>query len=254
MQVTDTESQLIATKSTEYIKDTFYPNSYYSSSNIQEQGTSNLDDIVIAVVVEGQDVNGTYDLDIENVESSNFANSAISMNGNIETENFDITNINFYSIDDGYLKTILTITDFVGNVGEPEITYYYKEDGTIYYVGNSIIDTDEDGHGDFRDNCPLIANTDQSDIDSDGIGDVCDEDMDGDTILNTEDNCQTTPNTDQSDIDSDGIGDVCDEDMDGDTILNTEDNCQTTSNTDQSDIDSDGIGDVCDEDMDGIQS
>ena len=251
VQVTDTESQLIATKSTEYIKDTFYPNSYYSSSNIQEQGTSNLDDIVIAVVVEGQDVNGTYDLDIENVESSNFANSAISMNGNIETENFDITNINFYSIDDGYLKTILTITDFVGNVGEPEITYYYKEDGTIYYVGNSIIDTDEDGHGDFRDNCPLIANTDQSDIDSDGIGDVCDEDMDGDTILNTEDNCHTTPNTDQSDIDSDGIGDVCDEDMDGDTILNAEDNCQTTPNTDQSDIDSDGIGDVCDEDMDG---
>ena len=94
VQVTDSENQLIATKSTEYIKDTFYPNSYYSSSNIQEQGTSNLDGIVIAVVVEGQDVDGTYDLDIENVESSSFANSVISMNGNIETENFDITNIN----------------------------------------------------------------------------------------------------------------------------------------------------------------
>ena len=213
VQVTDSENQLIATKSTEYIKDTFYPNSYYSSSNIQEQGTSNLDGIVIAVVVEGQDVDGTYDLDIENVESSSFANSVISMNGNIETENFDITNINFYSTDDGYLKTTLTITDFVGNVGEPEITYYFKEDGTIYYVGNSIIDTDEDGHGDFRDNCPLIPNTDQSDIDNDGVGDVCDEDIDGDTVLNADDNCETTANTDQSDIDNDGVGDVCDEDL-----------------------------------------
>ena len=37
--------------------------------------------------------------------------------------------------------------------------------------------------------------------------------MDGDTILNAEDNCETTANTDQSDIDNDGIGDLCDEDL-----------------------------------------
>ena len=71
------------------------------------------------------------------------------------------------------------------------------------------------------DNCPETANEDQSDIDGDGIGDVCDDDKDGDTILNADDNCPETSNQDQSDIDGDGIGDNCDDDVDGDGVLNT---------------------------------
>ena len=35
-----------------------------------------------------------------------------------------------------------------------------------------------------QDNCPNIYNYDQSDIDSDNIGDVCDSDIDGDTVSN----------------------------------------------------------------------
>ena len=41
-------------------------------------------------------------------------------------------------------------------------------------------DTDEDGIGDNGDNCVDIVNSDQSDIDFDGIGDECDDDKDGD--------------------------------------------------------------------------
>jgi len=37
-------------------------------------------------------------------------------------------------------------------------------------------DNDNDGILDINDNCPLIANPDQADIDNDGIGDVCDSD------------------------------------------------------------------------------
>ncbi len=51
-------------------------------------------------------------------------------------------------------------------------------------VGEFAQDTDGDGVIDLADNCVDIANADQSDIDGDGLGDVCDDDRDGDGILN----------------------------------------------------------------------
>ena len=44
-----------------------------------------------------------------------------------------------------------------------------------------INDQDGDGVPDASDNCPQTANADQADIDNDGIGNVCDDDADGDT-------------------------------------------------------------------------
>ncbi|MHB8634618.1 MAG: thrombospondin type 3 repeat-containing protein, partial [Thermoplasmatota archaeon] len=80
-------------------------------------------------------------------------------------------------------------------------------------------DRDGDGVPDQKDNCPSVYNPDQSDIDGDGIGDVCDSDMDGDgikdklgpgdpigTIL---DNCPRVANPDQRDSLGNGIGDAC---------------------------------------------
>jgi hypothetical protein len=48
-------------------------------------------------------------------------------------------------------------------------------------------DSDGDGVQDDADNCPSIANADQADNESDGIGDVCDDDDDNDGIADVDD-------------------------------------------------------------------
>ena len=121
---------------------------------------------------------------------------------------------------------------------------------TIIGAGLATVSGWEDGSVDIETSDDEI-HIEGKDTDGDGIGDVCDDDRDGDGVVNTEDNCPDVSNADQSDLDGDGIGDVCDDDKDGDSLLNNDDNCPDIANTDQADADKDGIGDVCDEDRDG---
>ena len=71
------------------------------------------------------------------------------------------------------------------------------------------VDSDSDGVGDYLDNCPLVPNPDQTNSDYDWFGDACD-------------NCPNLFNHGQVDYDGDRIGDVCDPhvspDNDNDTV------------------------------------
>jgi glycosidase len=47
--------------------------------------------------------------------------------------------------------------------------------------------------GNQQDNCPYIDNSDQTDSDNDGLGDLCDDDDDNDGVLDIYDTCPNTP-------------------------------------------------------------
>jgi hypothetical protein len=80
-------------------------------------------------------------------------------------------------------------------------------------------DTDRDGVWDFVDNCPAIANPDQTDADHNDVGDLCEgcvtlplrsiDDDDDDNIVDDEDNCFGI-GTAQPDDDQDEVGNACD--------------------------------------------
>ncbi|MBL4674544.1 MAG: thrombospondin type 3 repeat-containing protein, partial [Arenicella sp.] len=72
-----------------------------------------------------------------------------------------------------------------------------------------------------------------------------DADVDNDTIANAVDNCPNTANTDQIDLDGDGLGNVCDDDADGDGMPNSYEIAnglnQLNSFDQQADLDGDGF-------------
>lgn len=90
-----------------------------------------------------------------------------------------------------------------------------------------------------------------------------DDDYDCDGILNAQDNCLYDYNPTQKDSSNNEVGDVCDDDIDGDGIKNpkgivdetgrinvrllkeNEDNCLFTPNADQIDTNNNGIGNAC---------
>lgn len=143
-------------------------------------------------------------------------------------------------------------------------------------------DADRDGIPDDLDNCPRDFWPSVADADGDGIGDFCDDDIDGDLVSNANDLCPLFPNDSGDrplpcgdpdgdgipnaldlcpfhaalgdsanefvppDIDGDGIGNECDDDPDGDGVPFPEDLCPRDGRAETSDRDGDGTGDLCD--------
>jgi len=132
-------------------------------------------------------------------------------------------------------------------------------------------DADGDGVPDGSDNCPTIPNPAQSDIDSDGLGDQCDNDIDGDGFPNATETAHasdpadfnstlevcdgldndgdTAVDEDGLDHDNDGAVDDPGPDQDGDTIVDcldgdTDSDGDATANATDTDDDDDGSADA----------
>ncbi len=163
---------------------------------------------------------------------------------------------------------------FVNAYNAVSMSWVDTDGDGIHDPCDECTDTDGDGYGNPGfpantcpvDNCPDTANPDQSDIDSDGVGDVCDNcpddynpdqvNSDTDTLGNDCDNCDLVDNNDQLSSDTDTLGNACDNcdlvdnddqaNSDTDSLGNACDNCPNDDNDDQADGDSDGVGDVCD--------
>ncbi len=106
-------------------------------------------------------------------------------------------------------------------------------------------DSDNDSIENIRDNCPILANSDQADRNRDGYWDACSDD-DSDGISGSSDNCPTVPNRDQKDLNANRTWDACEFDSDTDGIVDAIDNAIRIANPDQSDTDRDNIWDVMD--------
>jgi Zn-dependent metalloprotease len=113
-------------------------------------------------------------------------------------------------------------------------------------------DDDQDLVPNDSDNCPVIPNPLQENLDADNWGDACDGDMDNDTVNNWHDNCPRASNKNQNDKSGDGVGDACDN-TDGDAFGDSADLCPYDASSNL-DFDFDKIGDECDDDDDGDQA
>ncbi len=80
----------------------------------------------------------------------------------------------------------------------------------VAFIGFWWFDRDLDWSWNTQDNCMGVYNPNQLDTDTDGLGDACDDDLDGDGFPTDADNCPKAANPDQLDKDRDGLGDRCD--------------------------------------------
>jgi YVTN family beta-propeller protein len=104
-----------------------------------------------------------------------------------------------------------------------ELTYTAVPPGSGIRLG---VDRDDDGQYNLVDNCPMTANSSQTDTDTDLVGDACD-------------NCPAISNGNQLDTDTDGSGDTCDTDDDNDGVS---DSLEQTAGSDPLLVDTDGDG------------
>jgi len=213
-----------------------------AGTSIADGGTDNVGNQTVGIVNLTYAIDntaGTAELNVTGVTASNYVNSSGFSVGtalplNVAAGGTAILDVSF-NVD---AADAFSLEMDIANNDANENPYDIMISGT-----GTALDTDSDDVPDVSDNCPTVANADQSNSDGDTHGDACD-------------NCPNNDNEDQADGDGDGVGDVCDNcpadanpdqaNSDGDTHGDACDNCPNNDNEDQADGDGDGVGDACD--------
>lgn len=172
-----------------------------------------------------------------------------------QPQSITLTGIDDYLLDGDIPTNVLIFVD----PSTPDPDYLTADYISVDLTNqDNDVDHDNDGLSERLDNCPFEYNPDQEDLDGDGIGDICDPDIDGDGVTNGQEVIDLTDPNDNCDFlntsitliisaaldcDQDGVRDDVDLDDDNDGILDTEET--------QEDFDLDGKVNSLDLDSDG---
>lgn len=147
------------------------------------------------------------------------------------------------------MEQILMSETRLTNVTADSFGYSNKAITVSLVASTGLIDVDRDGLTDASDNCPTVFNPNQLDTDRDEQGNSCDEDDDGDGVLDTVD-AFPLDYLETVDTDSDGMGNNADPDDDADGVLDNDDMFPLNA-SETIDTDGNGVGDFADPDDDG---
>ena len=233
-----------------------------------------------------QDLPGFWDIEIyglnDDIDADQWSEAGINWNnapggnGSQNTFNPDFTLLGVVSAlgkgaGDTLSLTGLALHDFIKADTDGYITLGLRRANTTATETSGVLASKEYADlpapaltldiGTLSDNCTLLANPDQSDIDNDGFGDICDSDVDGDGAANDtdlDDDNDGVPDDEDAfpldasesvDTDADGIGNNADTDDDGDGFADADD-AFPLDDAEWLDTDGDGTGNNADTDDD----